>query len=128
MSWLDDLPAIPSWNDTVTYDNPTVTGVTPDPAATYTSSDPAQSITRLAGSLGDSISSLIGWGNNAAQEALTLKNTIFQLEGKKVPSTTQVATAQNNLLNGTLSPQAQNILIIAGIIAAGVGVIYFLKK
>ncbi len=106
----------------------TITGVTPDPFNLETTSDPNSSITRLGQSFADSINSVLGWGTAATNQALTLKNTILKLEGKTVPGSTTIATAANNSLTGNLSANAQNYLLIGGIIAAGVGLIYFMRK
>ncbi len=107
---------------------PTITGVTPNPFDYETLSDPNASITRLGQSLGDSINSVLGWGSAAAGQALDIKNKIFALEGKTVPTATQKATALNNSLAGNLSAQTKNLLVIGGIIAAAVGVLYFARK
>lgn len=88
----------------------------------------ADSITRFGESLSDSLNQLLDWGVSATTQAASIKEKIDIIRGKTNDTLAQQQTSQQNILDGTISPQLQNILVLVGIVAAGVGVIYLVRK
>lgn len=69
-----------------------------------------------------------GAGNLAAG-VLKVKQTIDQIRGQDENKTSAELATEGYLFNtDTVSPQLQNLLMIAGLVAAGVGIVYLLRK
>lgn len=64
-----------------------------------------------------------------AQSVVNVRNTINSLQGKSTEQTANAKATEGMLLNpNVVSPQLQNLLVLGGIIMAGVGLAFALRK
>lgn len=87
-------------------------------------------LTQLAQGVDVSLNQVVNSTGDLAGSVLKVKNTIDQISGHGTNSTAaQKATAANKSILNTnvISPGVQNILIVVGIVTAGIGIIYLIK-
>ncbi len=99
--------------------------------------DPSQvnsSIANYGEGINASISALLNGVNSAGgtvdailSQALKIKNTVDQLGGHSINTTAQQQATNAAGLPFPINEQTKNLLVVAGVLAAGVGIIYFVK-
>jgi len=98
------------------------------PSAT-TGDNGSDSVSRFAQSLGSSLNAIAETGVALTSSAARIKANIDAVAGKTKNQTLAQKENENaNLLNSTIPPQLQTVLVLAGIIAAGIGVVYLVRK
>lgn len=89
---------------------------------------PLNAATNFAEGLNVSLNQVAGQAGGLADNVLKVKNTIDAITGKSENKTAQQIATKQSALDGVLSPQAQNILIVVGIMAGGLGLVYLVRK
>lgn len=82
----------------------------------------------FAEGLSVSINEVANQAGGLADNVLKVKNTLDAITGKTQNKTASQIATKENILDGALTPQAQNILIVTGIMAAGLGLVYLVRK